>query len=104
MQVYMYIYIYIQLPSLKLTAKAPKNGMVGTLILLSYWGQTAYFQGLCHVSFRVRVVHHPPGGIRPCDQVVPVWLPWLIALSACTCTLDCSKPNGFDEGFVVGKN
>ena len=24
------------------------------------------------------------GGIRPCDQAIPAWLPWLLAIAACT--------------------
>lgn len=28
--------------------------------------------------------NHGKGGIRPCDQAIPAWLPWLLAIAACT--------------------
>ncbi|CAJ1435527.1 unnamed protein product [Effrenium voratum] len=40
--------------------------------------------GLATQLFNVRT-EHGEGGVRPCDQVVPVWLPWLVALLACAC-------------------
>ncbi|CAE7844403.1 unnamed protein product, partial [Symbiodinium microadriaticum] len=34
--------------------------------------------------FNIRT-KHGEGGVRPCDQVVPCWVPWLGAILACLC-------------------
>lgn len=39
--------------------------------------------------------NHGKGGIRPCDQVIPAWLPWFLAIVACVghmCRLATDKP------------
>lgn len=36
------------------------------------------------------------GGVRACDQLVPVWLPWIVALLACA--------SGLGWKFFEGKN
>ena len=46
--------------------------------------------GLATQLFNLRT-RHGAGGLRPCDQLVPVWLPWLVALLACGCRVVRSR-------------
>ena len=57
----------MDLPSLKLTAKAPENGWL-EYFLVSFW-EFVYFQGLKPVSFRECLACFHPGGNSKLIQI-----------------------------------
>ncbi|CAK9059329.1 unnamed protein product [Durusdinium trenchii] len=53
------------------------------LVQLGLW-LAPMLAALATQLFNIRT-KHGEGGVRPCDQIVPVWLPWIVALLACSC-------------------